>query len=100
MKYTDYIGKYIYVQQDYPVWLFNVTSYDASDKVVYAEQIVCSSSDDNVEVFCGPDWDVNPRTDKVVKVCDTPEELFETIVDYLRDQIEKCTGMMIKKGGN
>ena len=97
MKYTDYIGKYIYVQQGYPVWLFNITSYDAASKQVFAEQIVCSNNDDDVEVYCGPEWDVDPTTDKVIGVFDTPEELFETITDYLREQIEKCTGMVIKK---
>lgn len=97
MKYKDYIGKCLYVQQNYPVWLFNITSYDALRKLVYAEQILFSMNDDDVEVYGGSEWNVDPRTDKVIEVCDTPEELFETVTDYLRTQIEYSSGLVIEK---
>ncbi len=98
IDFNQYIGKYLYIDQStYPVWLFNVKSYDKNEKLVYSEQVLNSDNSDDIEVFNGPEWEVHPNTDKILKVCDTPEELFETVSDYLRDQIERCSGLVIKK---
>lgn len=96
IDYNQYIGKYLYIDQStYPVWLFNVQSYDKDEGLVYSEQVLNSDNSDDIEVYNGPEWEVNPKRDKILKVCDTPEELFETVVDYLRDQIEACSGLII-----
>ena len=98
MDYSLYLGKYLYVEQaGYPVWLFDVVSYDPKTKQVTSKQVVESQDNDSIEVYCGPEWDVYPKNDILVSVFDTPEELFDTMVTYLRDQIENVSGLAINR---
>ena len=93
VNFKDYIGKSICLNRDtYPVWLFNIQEYVADDQQVIAEQIIDSPNSDDIEVFCGSEWDVYPSNDKVSLVCDS-KELFADVVSYLKEQVERCSGM-------
>ena len=97
IDYSNYIGKSICINRDnYPIYLFNVQDYDVKTKELFAEQIVCSANSDDLEVFCGTSYDMDPQYDVVNVVCDTPDELFQDTVKYLKEQIEKCSGLQIQ----
>lgn len=95
------VGKYVHIVQgsDYPVFLFNVQEIrpvsDPGYAEIISEQVLYSANSDDLEVYCGPEYEVDLKNDVVVGVYDTAEELFEAVCKFLKEQIEKCSGIKI-----
>lgn len=95
------VGKYVHIvhAEDYPAFLFNVQEIQPGSGPNYAEiiseQVLDSVNSDDLEVYCGPEYEVDLRNDVVVGVYDTAEELFEAACKFLKEQIEKCSGIKI-----
>jgi len=94
------IGKYVHIvhSEDYPVFLFNVQDVHqiAGSVELISEQVLNSPNSDDLEVYCGPEWPIDARNDKIVAIYDTPEELFNAVTIFLKEQIERCSGIIIK----
>lgn len=95
------VGKYVHIVQgsDYPVFLFNVQEIQPGSDIGYAEiiseQVLYSVNSDDLEVYCGPEFEVDLKNDVVAGVYDTAEELFEAACKFLKEQIERCSGIKI-----
>lgn len=92
------VGKYVHIIQngDYPVFLFDIQSIDSDSGEVIAKQILDSPNSDDLEVYCGPEWELDLNNDTVAGIYDTAEELFARVCDFLKDQIDRCSGIQIK----
>lgn len=95
------IGKYVHIvhAEDYPVFLFNIQEIQPGSDVDYweiiSEQVLDSPNSDDLEIYCGPEYEVDAQNDVVAGVYDTAEELFEAACKFLKEQIEKCSGIKI-----
>ena len=96
------IGKYVHIVHatDYPIFLFNIQKICPSSTKGYqtfvAEQVLDSPNSDDLEVYCEGEWEIDIKNDVVIGVYDTAEELFEAVSRFLKDQIERCSGIQIK----
>jgi hypothetical protein len=95
------VGKYVHIvhAEDYPVFLFNVQEiqprFDIGYAEIISEQVLDSVNSDDLEVYSGPEYEVDLNNDVVVGVYDTAEELFEAVCKFLKEQIERCSGIKI-----
>lgn len=95
------VGKYVHIvhAEDYPAFLFNVQEIQPGSDIGYAEiiseQVLDSVNSDDLEVYCGLEYEVDLNNDVVVGVYNTAEELFEAACKFLKEQIEKCSGIKI-----
>lgn len=96
------IGKYVHIVSsgDYPVFLFNIQEIHQGSrkgfKEFISEQVLDSPNSDDLEVYCGSEWEIDMNNDDLIGIYDTPEELFSEVVQFLKDQIKRCSGIIIK----
>jgi hypothetical protein len=94
------IGKYVHLvrSEDYPAFLFNVQEVREHKNYVelISEQVLDSPNSDDLEVYCGPEYEIDLENVKVAGIYDTAEELFEKVTEFLKEQIERCSGLVIK----